>query len=247
MRRAYRIDLGFDHRPGSPACRSQRRAPTRPCAGARRVDVAPARGTPGRTGCRWSSPFAELGAPLGLAETEVLATLRDWCERGWRCAGWASGAAPPRVRHRGERDDGLRRDRGRDRRDARGSRPSPASRCAIAARGAARLALHLYCMVHGGNATPCCACRRRHPRRRPSGRPPRETLFSTRRFKADRCALLCRSGDRRERSGPPGTIVAPPPAGGAAGSPRPTRVADPPAARRRLSAQRAAVRRHRRR
>lgn len=81
MRRAYRIDLGFDV--DDPA------ASRGPCAGA--LGEAPAvppsqralaaqleqRGLP-----LVERPYAALGAPLGLAEDDVIATLAGWCERG---------------------------------------------------------------------------------------------------------------------------------------------------------------------
>ena len=77
MRRAYRIDLGFDldgaddaapqaALPGAPVSEALRPLAARLEQGLALVE----------------RPFAVLGEPLGLAEDEVIATLVDWCERG---------------------------------------------------------------------------------------------------------------------------------------------------------------------
>lgn len=77
MRRAYRIDLGFDlddaeHAapraalPGAPVSERLRPLAARLEQGLALVE----------------RPFAALGAPLGLAEAEVIAALAGWCERG---------------------------------------------------------------------------------------------------------------------------------------------------------------------
>ena len=77
MRRAYRIDLGFDLF-GAPS-------PLRPPAS----DAAPVPPGLRALAARLEQglalverPYAALGAPLGLPEAEVIETLRGWCERG---------------------------------------------------------------------------------------------------------------------------------------------------------------------
>lgn len=80
MRRAYRIDLGFDlFEAPRDATRPQRRlqdpaavpAPLRPLA-ARLEDGLPL----------VERPFAAIGDAVGLGEDEVIAILRQWCEAG---------------------------------------------------------------------------------------------------------------------------------------------------------------------
>lgn len=80
MRRAYRIDLGFDlfeapQAASAPRRRTHQADPVpdalQPLA-ARLEDGLPL----------VERPFAALGAPLGWAEDEVIATLRRWCECG---------------------------------------------------------------------------------------------------------------------------------------------------------------------
>ncbi len=77
MRRAYRIDLGFDldaapdgapqaALPGAPVSDELRPLAARLEQGLALVD----------------RPFAVLGEPLGLAEDDVIAALAQWCERG---------------------------------------------------------------------------------------------------------------------------------------------------------------------
>jgi DNA-binding Lrp family transcriptional regulator len=77
MRRAYRIDLGFDldaAHPGVPHLA----APAAPVSAALRPLAARLeQGLP-----LVEQPFTALGAPLGLGEDEVIAALRDWCTRG---------------------------------------------------------------------------------------------------------------------------------------------------------------------
>lgn len=77
MRRAYRIDLGFDldgAHPGKP----HMALPTAPVSAALRPLAARLeQGLP-----LVERPFAALGEPLGLGEDEVIAALADWCERG---------------------------------------------------------------------------------------------------------------------------------------------------------------------
>ncbi len=81
MRRAYRIDLGFDlfetpraavpplRRDGPPA--PQVPSSLRPLAARLEDGLALV-----------ERPFAALGEPLGLDEAEVIATLRGWCDNG---------------------------------------------------------------------------------------------------------------------------------------------------------------------
>lgn len=77
MRRAYRIDLGFDldgaddaapqaALPGAPVSEALRPLAARLEQGLALVE----------------RPFAALGEPLNLAEADVIAALADWCERG---------------------------------------------------------------------------------------------------------------------------------------------------------------------
>lgn len=77
MRRAYRIDLGFDLdgvRSGTPHAA----APNAPVSAALRPLAARLEhGLP-----LVERPFAALGARSGLTEDEVIAALADWCERG---------------------------------------------------------------------------------------------------------------------------------------------------------------------
>ena len=77
MRRAYRIDLGFDL-DGAHAGKPHMALPTAPVSAALRPLAARLEhGLP-----LVERPFAALGEPLGLAEDEVIAALADWCERG---------------------------------------------------------------------------------------------------------------------------------------------------------------------
>ena len=79
MRRAYRIDLGFDLFDGS-AVRAPASAPARAVpvpAALRPLAARLERGL-----ALVERPWAALGEPLGLAEDEVIATLRGWLEQG---------------------------------------------------------------------------------------------------------------------------------------------------------------------
>jgi len=77
MRRAYRIDLGFDlFGTSSPAAHAERvPAPVPPAL--RPLAARLEQGLP-----LVEHPFAALGAPLGLDEAEVIEILRAWCESG---------------------------------------------------------------------------------------------------------------------------------------------------------------------
>jgi len=81
MRRAYRIDLGFDLFDGPRATQ----APARRDVGSA-AQVTPAlRPLAARLERGLSlveRPFAALGEPLAIAEAEVIATLRAWCDSG---------------------------------------------------------------------------------------------------------------------------------------------------------------------
>lgn len=78
MRRAYRIDLGFDLF-GAQDALSQPAANDAPpvAAGLRTLAARLEDGLP-----LVECPYAELGASLGMGEEAVIATLRDWCDRG---------------------------------------------------------------------------------------------------------------------------------------------------------------------
>jgi siroheme decarboxylase len=77
MRRAYRIELGFDLFEGSRSSGATR--PAMPVEPALRPLAArlEALGVP-----LLARPYAALGAPLGLDEASVMATLARWCDRG---------------------------------------------------------------------------------------------------------------------------------------------------------------------
>jgi DNA-binding Lrp family transcriptional regulator len=78
MRRAYRIDLGFDVDVPVTAQSTAPHAPAAPVPPAQRALAARLEeGLP-----LVERPYAALGAPLGLDEGDVIAALRDWCERG---------------------------------------------------------------------------------------------------------------------------------------------------------------------
>ncbi len=79
MRRAYRIDLGFDLFEAPRAAAPRRHGPAAPPVTAARQALA-ARLEDGLP--LVERPFAALGEPLGLGESEVIATLRDWCDQG---------------------------------------------------------------------------------------------------------------------------------------------------------------------
>jgi DNA-binding Lrp family transcriptional regulator len=83
MHRAYRIDLGFDLFDAPRAATAA--APTRRDAWpAARVtpELRPLAARLERGLSLVERPFAALGEPLAMAEAEVIATLRDWCDRG---------------------------------------------------------------------------------------------------------------------------------------------------------------------
>lgn len=77
MRRAYRIDLGFDlyggHAVARPAANGVAPVPEAQRALAARLE---------RGLSLVERPYAALGAPLGMPEDAVIATLRRWCELG---------------------------------------------------------------------------------------------------------------------------------------------------------------------
>ena len=77
MRRAYRIDLGFDL-DGAHAAAPRGALPAAPVADSLRPLAA--RLEQGLA--LVERPFAALGAGVGMAEGEVIATLADWCARG---------------------------------------------------------------------------------------------------------------------------------------------------------------------
>jgi len=81
MRRAYRIDLGFDlfeaPRAAAPPTLHDVAAPARVPAALRPLAARLEDGL-----ALVERPFAALGEPLGLSEAEVIATLRGWCNNG---------------------------------------------------------------------------------------------------------------------------------------------------------------------
>ena len=78
MRRAYRIDLGFDVFASHATGDAPHRAAAAPVAARLRPLAARLeQGLP-----LVERPFAALGATLGLGEDEVIAALRDWCAAG---------------------------------------------------------------------------------------------------------------------------------------------------------------------
>ena len=182
MRRAYRIDLGFDLFEGPQADPAP--APRRRPHGA---DPVPAGLRP--LAARLEDglalverPFAALGAPLGMDETAVIDTLRGWCDAGTlRRLGLV-------LRHH---EFGIAAnamtvfDLPEDEVDAFGARLAlqPGVTLCYRRARAPGWPYTLYCMVHGRErgavlqlidaATQAAGL---------AGRP-RETLFSSRRFK----------------------------------------------------------------
>lgn len=77
MRRAYRIDLGFDLDDAQAAARREV-LPAAPVSDALRPLAARLENGLALV----ERPFAALGASVGMAEDEVIAALADWCARG---------------------------------------------------------------------------------------------------------------------------------------------------------------------
>lgn len=183
MRRAYRIDLGFDlfdaHAPRDPA-----QAPTQavPVPAALRALAA-------RLECGLAlveRPWAALGEPLGLAEDEVIATLRGWLEQGTlrrlgvvlrhHELGIAANAMTVFSLPRPEADVEV---------DAAGMRLAAQPGVTLCYR---RESAHcwpytLYCMVHGRERGAVQALIDQATQAAGLAAFPREVLFSTRRFK----------------------------------------------------------------
>jgi len=87
MRRAYRIDLGFDLFAAAPGAPGAGHAPALCCLPTDAVPPVPAasRGLAAQLEAGLplvERPYAAIGAPLGLSEDEVIGTLRDWCASG---------------------------------------------------------------------------------------------------------------------------------------------------------------------
>lgn len=177
MRRAYRIDLGFDlfgascgHRPealdASPVLPALRALAARLEQGLPLVE----------------RPFAALGEPLDLSETEVISTLRSWCERGTlRRLGVVLrhhefGISANAMTVFALPDDEV---------DAAGARLAvqPGVTLCYRRERAAGWPYSLYCMVHGRERA--VVERQIDAAARAAGvhRAPREVLFSTQRFK----------------------------------------------------------------
>lgn len=177
MRRAYRIDLGFDlfGAPGAaraatndaPAVAFEHRAL------AARLEL----GLPLVT-----RPYAELGAALGLREDQVIATLRRWCEHGTLRRlgvvlrhhefGIAANAMTVFALPEDAADDAgaaLARQRG-------------VTLCYRRA-PAAGWPYTLYCMVHGREPAAVRALIDAATHNAGLDRYPREVLFSTQRYK----------------------------------------------------------------
>jgi siroheme decarboxylase len=179
MRRAYRIDLGFDLFDGPNAAKASRD----PGSAAR---VAPAlRPLAARLegGLQLvERPFAELGEPLDLAESEVIATLRGWCEQGTlRRLGVV-------LRHH---ELGIAAnamtvfDVPADEADAMGTRLATQAGVTLCYRRAAAPGwpYTLYCMVHGRERMAVQTLIDRATLAAGLAGRPRQVLFSTRRFK----------------------------------------------------------------
>lgn len=177
MRRAYRIDLGFDlfGAPGAapaatndaPAVAFEHRAL------AARLEL----GLP-----LVERPYAELGGALGLREDLVIATLRRWCEQGsLRRLGVV-------LRHH---EFGIAAnamtvfDLPAAAADAAGARLASQSGVTLCYRRApaAGWPYTLYCMVHGRERAAVRALIDAATRNAGLEHYPREVLFSTRRYK----------------------------------------------------------------
>ena len=159
MRRAYRIDLGFDLFEASRSSAATR--PAVPVEPALRPLAArlEALGVP-----LLERPYAALGAPLGLDEASVLAILARWCEQGTlRRLGVV-------LRHH---EFGITANamavfaRPEDAVDAAGERlaAQPGVTLCYRRASAARWPYTLYCMVHGRERA--AVQRRWTPRRAP--------------------------------------------------------------------------------
>jgi siroheme decarboxylase len=179
MRRAYRIDLGFDlfeaPRAEAPLRRTQDATPVpealRPLA-ARLEDGLPL----------VELPFGAIGAPLNMSETEVIATLRRWCAAGTlRRLGLV-------LRHH---EFGIAAnamtvfDLPEDEADAFGAKLAAQPGVTLCYRRARAPGwpYTLYCMIHGRERAAVLALIDAATHAAGLAGRPREVLFSTRRFK----------------------------------------------------------------
>ena len=178
MRRAYRIDLGFDlfapHASGAALHRAAAAPVTdrlRPLA-ARLEQGLPL----------VERPFGAIGAALGLGEDEVIAALRDWCAAGTlrrlglvlRHHEFAIAANAMTVFDVPEHEA-----------DAFGARLAAQPGVTLCYRRASAPGWRytLYCMVHGRERAAVLRLVDDATERAGLAGRPREVLFSTRRFK----------------------------------------------------------------
>ena len=185
MRRAYRIDLGFDLFDGN-AVREPAPAQAVPVPAALRPLAA-------RLECGLplvERPWAALGEPLGLAEDEVIATLRGWLEQGTlrrlgvvlrhHDLGIAANAMTvfslPKVEPENESEPEV---------DTAGMRlaAQPGVTLCYRRESAPGWPYTLYCMVHGRERGAVQRLIDQATRAAGLAGCPREVLFSTRRFK----------------------------------------------------------------
>jgi len=181
MRRAYRIDLGFDLFDGPRAATAVARRAGRPAA-----EVTPAlRPLAARLECGLplvERPFAALGEPLAIAEAEVIATLRAWCDSGTlRRLGVV-------LRHHefGFAANAMTVfDVPADEADALGTRLAAQAGVTLCYRRAAAPGwpYTLYCMVHGRERAAVQRLIDEATRAAGLAGRPRQVLFSTERFK----------------------------------------------------------------
>lgn len=180
MRRAYRIDLGFDLfevPPGADAAQRRPRAASPVATALRPLAARLEDGLP-----LVERPFAAIGAPLGLGEDEVIAALRGWCEAGTLRRlglvlrhhefGIAANAMTVFEVPEGEAD-------------AFGARLAAQPGVTLCYRRASAPGwpYTLYCMVHGRERAAVLRLIDEATEAAGLGDRPREVLFSTRRYK----------------------------------------------------------------
>ena len=177
MRRAYRIDLGFDlfgaHAPHQAAANDAPPVPPHLHALAARLEH----------GLQLvERPYAELGSPLGMDEDAVIACLRQWCAQGTlRRLGVI-------VRHH---EFGITAnamavfDLPADAVDAAGARlaAQPGVNLCYQRSAAPGWPYTLYCMVHGRERAAVRSQVDAAAREAGLSEVPRELLFSARRYK----------------------------------------------------------------
>lgn len=176
MRRAYRIDLGFDlFEVPEPRAGARTAEPVR--AGLRALAARLEDGL-----ALVERPFAALGAPLGLAEASVLQVLGQWCEQGTvRRLGLV-------LRHH---EFGISANAmtvfevPEPELDGAGERlaAQPGVTLCYRRESAHQWPYTLYCMVHGRERGAVRATVDRVTQAAGLAHCPREVLFSTRRFK----------------------------------------------------------------